>query len=495
MEKENDIYQLIQAMEPSEKAYFKKFSFKKRSKNSANFLLLFDLLDKQKKYSLEKISSHKKLPQDFHKNLYANLYILKKEVLANLREYNRANNKLSELFDMFLEYDIFKSKKLDDIAKKKIISIEKHIEKNNLFYFKPYLYSRMNEGLLNNISIKKEYKASQYEKYKDSIEGLYQRGQMNITASKFETLIEANGGLIFKDPTRKAALQNLRDELRDLLKYFADDFVAFGGIHNNLLMVNMILGDVSGIRQASMAYIEYYNNSKDTITNADKTKIFVHFKNIAYHNLVLNNTDVFEEIQVILKNERDNCTDATLAQNLDIYITNLKALFYIQNPQIKPTETEIETFKTNVQNLDKTTPLYYELLTATGIILANEKRYQESLDITSDIFLNDFTERINDSYVILKCVRAICWLKLEKLELFDSELNSIYKFLLKYQNFSFAKEIINFIKKSNSQKTKKTKVKVFKDLLSEFEKIQEEGTLLERMEATELKLVLKLALK
>lgn len=495
MKKEHEIYLLIQAMEPSEKAYVKKYSFKKHAKNRSHFLLLFDVLDKQKKYNLDKLLANKKLPSEFNKNIYANLYTLKKEVLANLIEYSRSKNQLSILFDMFLEYDIYKSKKLVNAAKKKIIAIEKYIQKNDLHYFKPYLYNRMNEGLLNNIAIKKEYKITQYNKFEESIEEIYHRGKVNILSSKFEILIQKNAGLVFKIPEHINELKIIKNSAEELLAYFKDDFTIYSALHNNLLMMNMMLDDLDGIEQASKSYVDYFKAHSNKLNDEAKATSFLNFKNLAYHNIVLKNNVIYKEIISLLTTEKDYCKNADLVKILNIYIVNLKALFYVSNPKETPTKEDIQSFLQNLESIEKSNTLYYELLTATSIILTNENRFKESLDLTSEIFLSEFTDRINDSYVFLKCIRAICWLKLEKIDLFDSELESIYKFLLKYQNFSFAKQIINFIKKSANEKTKNNKVKVLKSLLDDFDKIQQNGTLLEKMEATELKLVLKLALK
>jgi hypothetical protein len=128
-------------------------------------------------------------------------------------------------------------------------------------------------------------------------------------------------------------------------------------------------------------------------------------------------------------------------------------------------------------------------------MLVREKKYIDSLDLTNNVHISDFNERTYDSYISLKSVRAVSWLKLENLELFNSELTVIYKFLLKNRNVSYAKEIINFIKKLNQMDLMSNKEKHLKKLILSFNDIQKNGSLFEKMEARDLELLLNLALE
>jgi len=54
---------------------------------------------------------------------------------------------------------------------------------------------------------------------------------------------------------------------------------------------------------------------------------------------------------------------------------------------------------------------------------------------------------------------------------------------------------VNFIKKLSKTSQMKNKIKLLKNLLSETEQIEKNGSFYEKMEAIELKIILKLALR
>ncbi len=76
------VFQLIQAMTKSEKRQFKLYSGRLEANNTAKFVLLFDVLDKQREYDERQIIHHVGVKKQQLSNLKAHLY---KQILISLR--------------------------------------------------------------------------------------------------------------------------------------------------------------------------------------------------------------------------------------------------------------------------------------------------------------------------------------------------------------------------------------------------------------------------
>ncbi len=495
MQNEHPVFQLIKTMTISEKAYFKKYSFLYKSDSNTVFKRMFDRLSSQEVYDIDILLKDKKIPNTIKKRIHVSLNNLNKKIVHSLLEYRKGKSDYSNFLHSMEEYELYKEKKLENLAEKKIKKIEQFIVERNLFILKPYFYYTINKSMLNNVAIKNDYRISQNKKFEDSIETIYHKGQLIVTAYKFESLVQKNGSIVFTDKENLKDLAILKQKTLSLIKYFSKDFKSYSSLSNNLLLMNMIENNVQGIKELSIDFLSLCKQKFPSLNDQDKIMTFIFLKNLGYNNLQLQNFEVFENIHYFLKKECKIIENKEILKTLQSIVINLNALYYYLNPNRKVKNTDVENFVQTIQSSDKSKSSFYELLCATSIILVREHKFQESLDLTSNVHISDFNARTYDSYVLLKSVRAICWLKLENIELFNSELTVIYKFLLKNRTVSYAKEIINFIKKLNQLKLMSNKERHLKTLIQRFDGIQENGSFYEKMEARELELLLKLALR
>lgn len=103
--KKNQLFRIIAALQPTEKAYVKKFGYKQEKQDSSLFLL-FDLIDKQLKQGSAVVEE--KLIASFTKKFPNQNYIKVKSrllelLLDALRDYDKKNNEVEKIYD-YLAY-------------------------------------------------------------------------------------------------------------------------------------------------------------------------------------------------------------------------------------------------------------------------------------------------------------------------------------------------------------------------------------------------------
>ena len=495
MKKEHSIYLLIQSLTAHEKHYFKKNGFLTDSKKKDAFIQIFDIINKQKSFNIDNILNDKKINTSIKKHLHVNLNSLYKLIINTMIDYRKEKNQLSSFFQSIEEYEFLYEKKLFDLAFKRIKKTELFTIENKMFHLLPFLYHRMNKGLINSLKISKEYKFEQNLKYEKSIESIYYKGQVSILAHQLEALIEHNKSMVFIDSENLSALKEIKKKTIDLLEFDKNDFQVISSLSNNIFMMNIMESNLIGIEKTTISYIRYFKEHFMKIKDNQLIGGLNFLYNLAHTNLALNNNKLFYELFSIFDLVKNEAKDENIVSFVKPLLINLRALDYFLNPEKEIVNNDLELFINTIKENDTSSRNFIELITATCIILTNEKMYQESLDLTSSVSIADFNGRAADSYVFIKCIRVICWLKLENMDLFHSELVSIYTFLLKHTQLSFAKTIVNFIKKLSKTSQMKNKIKLLKNLLSETEQIEKNGSFYEKMEAIELKIILKLALR
>ncbi len=132
MQKNDDIYELIQSMDASEKRYFKRFSSIHSDKKNSVSIQIFDVLDKMKSYSEEKLKAHFK-DQKTAQHLHVSKNYLLKNILRSLRNYHQSFSKESELKDLLVEIEILSQKKQYALAYKILLKAYKTAYQYELF--------------------------------------------------------------------------------------------------------------------------------------------------------------------------------------------------------------------------------------------------------------------------------------------------------------------------------------------------------------------------
>lgn len=114
IKKKNQLFRIISALKPSEKAYFKKFGYK-LEKQQSDVILLFDLIDKQLKQAATfheetlVTSFEKKAPQQNYTKIKSRLLEI---LLDALRDYDKKGNETEKIFDYLAYAESLKKREL-----------------------------------------------------------------------------------------------------------------------------------------------------------------------------------------------------------------------------------------------------------------------------------------------------------------------------------------------------------------------------------------------
>lgn len=124
-----DLFDLIQSLTRTEKAYFKKFAYKKDNAKDNPYLQLFDAIDRQKEYDEEK------LLKKFRKEKFVKQFSVAKNYLLNLivsslADYDSNKNHRTRLLQMLREIQALKDRGATDLAQKRIDAAIKLAEKH-----------------------------------------------------------------------------------------------------------------------------------------------------------------------------------------------------------------------------------------------------------------------------------------------------------------------------------------------------------------------------
>lgn len=112
--KKNQLFRIIAALRPSEKAYLKKFGYKQEKQDSI-VIYLFDLIDKQMKaagdFVEEKLISSfgKKFPKQNYTKVKSRLL---EQVLDALRDYDKKHNEVEKIYDYLAYAESLKKREL-----------------------------------------------------------------------------------------------------------------------------------------------------------------------------------------------------------------------------------------------------------------------------------------------------------------------------------------------------------------------------------------------
>ncbi|GIV43715.1 MAG: hypothetical protein KatS3mg035_0838 [Bacteroidia bacterium] len=119
-------------MDASEKRYFKRYSSIHSDKKDSVSIQIFDVLDKMKSYSEEKLKEHFK-DQKTAQHLHVSKNYLLKNILRSLRNFHQSFSKESELKDILVEIEILSQKKQYSLAYKILLKAYKTAYQYELF--------------------------------------------------------------------------------------------------------------------------------------------------------------------------------------------------------------------------------------------------------------------------------------------------------------------------------------------------------------------------
>lgn len=137
MRPSEDLFELIQRMDKSEKRYFKVFA--KSNKIQSNYIRLFDAINKQSVYDEEPIKK-KFRGEKFVKQLSVTKNKLYKVILKSLATYHAGNSLSNQVGDILKEVSVLFRKKLFRQCRKLLDKCEKIVDEYELYYIGLEIY-------------------------------------------------------------------------------------------------------------------------------------------------------------------------------------------------------------------------------------------------------------------------------------------------------------------------------------------------------------------
>ncbi|MCB9256220.1 MAG: hypothetical protein H6579_03725 [Chitinophagales bacterium] len=488
--KQHTVYRLIQSMDATEKAYFKKFAFKRDNKNNESFISIFDEIDKQSNFDIQALQKIRGINIAHKSKIHAALNNLFKLICQTLIDYRKDRTNIQKLFFMLEEYELFKDKNLADLAEKKLCQMENFVEECNLIYLKPYIYQIRGTLLQNNISVHFETLHDYLEKLDASNKNLNITIEINKLSLKLEELFHKNGGIVKKSATNLEEAEKLIQLANHIIQLAQGNFLYISVAANNRFIVQMISGKMENIENYIQEYLNYFDsNIAKHSRESELGDISVTVKNFAVVASYLHMPDLFIASYKRLEKILGLYSSEKAIEKLNFRLLHLRILNFVLNKDVDFDYADVERLdqlmKSNFLNKSQ----HPEALLPCMIAYLLRGEFEKSLQISEDFILGVHNERIRDEYISIRLLRAISWFKKDAYELYQSEINSIYRKLLSIDNFPFQLKICRILKKINKVSLRENATKLKKELVDECQALLDNGTGSEMMKAVELRTI------
>jgi len=462
----DDLSELIQSLSKTEKKYIKQYASRHTLGGINKSILLFDAIEKQKKYDEGKLStSVKKITK---KNLPDLKHMLYKTILKSLNAFHAAN---------FIDIDIRNRINWCQLLFEKGLydQCEKQIKKTK------ELASKYEKGalLMDILNIEKEIiRAKSYaHTSEEKIKQLYQieyelalkneetNNKVGMLSTQFFKEIRSKGG------TRNKQELDLYNQIfnHDLFKgKETKSFVATNALYN---VKSTILSERGKHTEASTNDIELINIIEE---KPYFIKAYPRYYMIAINNTIigLSNLKQHEKIPFYLAKLKNlKIKSSSLQNDLFYLILNRELFHFINTSQFEKALTLIKEFekrndkKDSILNKDYETTIYYNC----GYIYMATKHYKHAGSYFQKIINNSDTNLLSDIQCFSRILSLICDYESGNVHLLEYSIKSTYRFLLKRKKlYKFETILLNFIRKTAPLSNEKEEIFYsFKRLKSE----------------------------
>lgn len=456
----NNLHQLVKSLSATEKGYIKKQSGVHVIGEQNKYIILFDVIDKQKEYNEKEIVKKFKGDPILNNFAVAKNYLFR-FILKSLESYH--TNVKSELRSTLNQIEILHNKNLPAIAKKMLLKAKTNAKEYELYEF-------MEEIIDWEIILLVEEATP--GNYLELVNKYF--GELNESIEKKKTIIEykylyqklrAKGlytGFARNDED-VIAFQKIADETKQDNHKMLNTFNA--QFYRNLMQANFLFM-VNEQLQAN-AILQKTVNLLDTHTHMVNLKPFAYLgilRNKAVNELSLMRYD--DLFKTIAKMDKFVGKYGQLNRNFEIMTENLKLFVYLPTGQFdKALEIaqKVEILYKNIpqtKTLQKEKQLQHYAFAYIYIGLGEYKLANQHINILLNH--SDFDLR-SDLFCFAHILSLITHYELGNTELLEYRIRSTYRLLLRRNKlYSFEKQILNFLK--NSQR----KSKIFFELTKDF---------------------------
>ena len=493
--KQHSVHQLIHTMDASEKAYFKKFGFKRDNKNNASYIAIFNLIDKKPTFDIGHVKKDKKINTSHQSNPHAALNKLFKILSNCLVEYRKEKNSYAKLFHMILEFDLYKEKGLMDIANKKYAQMEQFVEEKKMYYFRPYVYQIRGSQLRNDLHVQPGELETYFKKLDISKTDLDVNVDINKISLKLEQFFHKNGGIVNKGKCSDEEIKELLDYIDEAIKKSKDNFLFLSILNNNRFIVQMMFTRMENIEKYIQAYLTEFD-LQIILENRDASlgDILITLKNYAVVSVYLGYQDIYKKIYKRMEAVYKQFQGEKYKEGLLFRMLNLEVTNFALNKDTQIDLASIDEVAEQASISYKNKAQNSEAIITCMMAYMHKKELDKALQISDDFVNESHNDRIRDQYISIRLLRAIVWFKKDQYEVFQSEITSIYRKLLNMENFPFQLHITQMLKKLSKLSLKEKNNVLIKKIIKECNHVLATETGAQMMKAIEIRGIALLAL-
>jgi tetratricopeptide (TPR) repeat protein len=461
MSPSNELFDLIKKMSKSEKRYFTLVS--KPQKGSKDYLTLFQEVEKMSFYD-EAILKDKLALLGFN---VAHLAVAKinltKLLLKSLRGYYEGNSQEHGILSMLLEADILKNKGLYRLAIKHLNKAKETALKYGMHYHTFEILNRLSAFYIFMFDKKADEKlAAIFEEMETLKKITYREAEIRALAYKINIIASSKP---LRHPNTIAAIEALVKH--PAVQQLEPDDTFFSKIYYFLFhgMVCNCKGEYEKANPHYKKVLEIWNSYphiRDINTRIYKSHITGYLNSCH----TLGNYDVFGEWLEKFETIKDSNFDEEAGSFKDIY--HIKLLYLLNTMQLQKAlemapqiEHGLVVFGDRISKSRETTLRFNVFL----VYFIYEK-FSEALDWLRTIKLEEKLEAKADPRALGRILNVIVHYELNHNRILDDLRNSVYRKLKKMdQLHEFEKAILDHIRLLEHATDKKSKAKLFKDLL------------------------------
>lgn len=449
---EHQVFKIIKGITSAEKAYFKKYAFKRQNKGNDNYRILFDLLNNSDSYDAKKIQAHKKLDSTFKKNIAVSLNQLQSKLIRTLLEYRDSRGKYLML-NAIKEVELYAELGLNELAKKTVVKAMAHANKDNRKFFKPYLHQKMLLLTAKKATSERVDLNFHVKELKGSISALELVVDLNSYGYELETLIIENGGMILKD---SSFIEKTKSQIKtgyQLANHPAMNMHYLGALVSNLLLLELMVGKFEGFDKLIGIFIAQFDEQVNTdLDDLQLVDISLVIKNLAVLTLHFNSGENYDRLITRIDQLLGKASNRETKQNILLGKYQAEALNCVLNDLPFTGEME-ERIIARFKEVDNTDPLKAEFLIVLLILQIRHSRFQEAIDLSNDLLNEKSNSRFNDDLIIIKLLVGIAWYKLENIDLSESYIRSAYRSLMKEEQFVLREPLVKLLRALRSGRT------------------------------------------
>ena len=475
---DNPAHRLVRAMEPTEKAYFKKYGFKREGTMATAQRRLFDLLDDMDAFDRTRIEADQRLPETVRRDPSSALSKLFARLRRVLVDYRRETSITARVLDGILEHDVLRTKGLHDLADKHINGLKNLAEDHHLYDLKPLVHGRESPFLRNNSTVTAERIDRQQRALERSLNELRAVVEANRLGFRIERLLHDNAGVVMTDPSTRSSAEAIR---RDALAYLELPDLPFlfrSVVMNHLLILDMMTGDLD--EDLALDFLDRYDAGIETIRTQNALQdVRSLVRNLAIIGLYLGRREVLHTAIDRLGHIGVRLSDPDHVEAHRLRMLHLRLMrSCIGGEDLDPDPYPVALDAWN--RVPTGSALSLELL--LGLALEGLRRGDEAtvLDLLAPVLETARTERVLSEVLSLRMLRAIAWWRAGEPSLFRRETDALQRLLRKHPGQTIHSRLVKLVKRLTDHPDPASI-----DVSSPFRDILRSGAGTERMKAVE----------